>query len=532
MPRRRSRSETLSRRAFCASLAAGALGIGPAQVIPDKDRPGMPSGIASGDVTSDAAIIWSRTDRPARMIVEVATSDSFRNARRVEGPVALDTTDFTARLELRDLPPGERIFYRVSFESTANPRARSEPLVGQLRTAPVAKQDVLFAWSGDMVGQGWGINPAWGGLRIYETMRRLQPHFFVHSGDTIYADNPLVEEPRDSDGRPILLPDGKTPWRNLVTPAKSKVAETLEEFRGNHAYNLLDANARAFNAEVPLLVQWDDHEVVNNWFPGRILDDDPRYRVKDCSVLAARARRAFLEYMPIRPPRQDAERIYRSYAHGPLLELFVLDQRTYRGPNTANRQPTPSTETAFMGTEQLRWLKQGLLASKATWKVLCSDMPIGLIVTDRYRGKPVFENMANGDGPPLGRELEMADLLRFIKQNRIQNLVWLTADVHYAAAHHYHPDRAQFKDFLPFWEFVAGPMNAGTFGPGTLDNTFGPEVKFHSVPPGMQPNRPPSAGLQFFGTVRIDGANSVLSVTLHNLEGRALYRVELEPQRT
>ena len=55
----------------------------------------------------------------------------------------------------------------------------------------------------------------------------------------------------------------------------------------------------------------------------------------------------------------------------------------------------------------------------------------------------------------------------------MRNVVWLTADVHYCAAHYYDPAKAAFTDFDGFWEFVAGPLNAGTFGPSTLDGTFG-----------------------------------------------------------
>ena len=55
----------------------------------------------------------------------------------------------------------------------------------------------------------------------------------------------------------------------------------------------------------------------------------------------------------------------------------------------------------------------------------------------------------------------------------VRNTVWLTADVHYTAAHYYDPAKAQFTGFDPFWEFVSGPLNAGTFGPG-VENTFGP----------------------------------------------------------
>src|SRR5262249_5651427 len=151
------------------------------------------------------------------------------------------------------------------------------------------------------------------------------------------------------------------------------------------------------------------------------------------------------------------------------------------------------------------WLKRRLLTSRATWKVIASDMPISIVVPDLNPDVPkgTFEAWANGDdGPPLGRELEVASLLSFIKHNDVSNVIWLTADVHYASALHYDPARAKFGDFRPFWEFVAGPLNAGTFGPGQIDRTFGPEVRFQSVPEGMKQNRPPTEGMQYFGSVR------------------------------
>jgi alkaline phosphatase D len=61
-----------------------------------------------------------------------------------------------------------------------------------------------------------------------------------------------------------------------------------------------------------------------------------------------------------------------------------------------------------------------------------------------------------------------------------------------------------------------------------LDPTFGPEVKFSGVPPGMKPNRPPSEGLQFFGTMKIAARTRAMTVRLHDLSGRSLYSVELE----
>jgi alkaline phosphatase D len=113
---------------------------------------------------------------------------------------------------------------------------------------------------------------------------------------------------------------------------------------------------------------------------------------------------------------------------------------------------------------------------------------------------------------------------------RVRNVVWITGDVHYAAAHHYHPERARFTDFDPFWEFVAGPLHAGTFGPSALDPTFGPAVRFLGIPEGMKPNRPPSAGLQFFGTLDIDHRTRVLTARLHDMAGSVLYSVDLRPE--
>lgn len=490
----------------------------PGIITSDKMRPTIPYGVASGDMTTASAMIWSRCDRAAKMIVEYDTSESFRNPKRILGPAALETSDYTARVNLANLPPSQQIYYRVTFQDLTDTNIYSAPVIGTFRTPSAKKRDILFAWSGDTAGQGWGINPEWGGMKIYEVIRRLNPDFFIHSGDTIYADNPIPAE--------VKLDDGSI-WKNLTTPEKSKVAETLAEFRGNFIYNLLDENVRRFNAQVPQLVQWDDHETRNNWSPGQMLKDDDRYQVKSVSLLAARAKQAFLEYTPMRLDCNDSERIYRSFNYGPSLDIFMLDMRSYRGPNTPNRQTVASAETDFLGNAQVRWLKNKLQNSKATWKVIASDMPIGLVVRD---GESKFENLANGDGSPLGRELEFADLLRFIQQNNIRNVVWFTADVHYAAAHYYDPGKAEFTDFKPFWEFVAGPLHAGTFGPTAMDNTFGPQVKFQSIPSNLKQNRPPTEGYQFFGTVKIDGDTEVMTVKLHNLEGKTLYSVDLPPE--
>ena len=319
--------------------------------------------------------------------------------------------------------------------------------------------------------------------------------------------------------RNYKLANGET-WKNIVTEEKSRPAETLAEFRGNYKYNLLDDNLRAFNAEVPMFAQWDDHEVTDDWWPGRQLTRN-RYREKSASVLAARGCRAFHEFMPMRLVAAEPSRIYRKIAYGPLLDVLMLDMRSYRGPNTAPSATGHAPGARCLGPAQVAWLKRELLHSSATWKVIAADLPIGLLNSDA---------VAQGDGPPRGRETEIADILSFIRRAGIRNTVWITADMHYTAAHYYDPGNAVFQDFTPFWEFVSGPLHAGTWGPGTLDNTFGPRAIYQrGCSQAQGENLAPCYGLQFFGHVAIDGATEAITVTLKDVDNQALWAVTLDP---
>src|SRR5262245_7683882 len=121
---------TLNRRTFLQSLVGGTTATvaaiifphsayaltSPGQAQSEIQRPQIPYGIASGDIGPDYAVIWSKTDRSAQMLVEVATSDRFADVRMLSGPIATEATDYTAKLELTGLPPGQEIFYRVRFQ--------------------------------------------------------------------------------------------------------------------------------------------------------------------------------------------------------------------------------------------------------------------------------------------------------------------------------------------------------------------------------------------------------------------------------
>lgn len=463
--------------------------------------PEITHGVQAGDVQTGTANVWARCSEPARMVVEWATA---ANApwQRVAGAVVTPDSGHAGVVALTGLPDGQRITYRARFEREAA-RGASDWATGSFATPHSTKFRV--AWTGDTCGQGFGRNAEWGGLKGYAALRRAEPAMLLHSGDMIYADNPILAE--------AVQPDGRV-WKNLTNERVGRVAQELEDFRARFAYNLEDEHVRALMAEVPVVAQWDDHETKNNWFPGQQLTDKRYTKERDASKLAAHARQAFFEWNPItRGP------IHRVIHYGPLLDIIVLDARTFRTANDLGVEPG----RVMLGAQQAAWLVDTLATSRARFKLVACDQPIALVIPDDDDGaQEGFANAVNG--PPLGRERELADVLVALKARGVKNVAWVTADVHYAAAHFFDPQRAGL-DYHPFWEFVAGPIHAGTFGPNDLDPSLGPELKYIWAPPAGTGNLAPWEGLQTFGT--LDVSHHGVQVGLWGIDGKQRFIVAL-----
>ena len=355
-----------------------------------RDRIDQPHAARTGDVTTDSAVVWARSAAPGRLMVRLESNG--RRLRSVRGPWATAGTDLTARVRLTGLAPGREYDAVVWFAREDGTRGRAERLT--FRTAPVHPTPVSLAWSGDTCGQGWGINDALGGLTGYRLVADLRPDLFLHCGDTVYADEPMAEHDEDDLGHR---------WTNRMTEAVSKVAETLEDFRGRHRYVLGDAAVQSLHRQVPTVAMWDDHETLNNWYPGEVITDRlDEYRLeRRCDVLAARARRAWLEYQPVDPAvGARTGRIYRRIPRGPHLDVFCLDMRSYRDPNGDNRGSGPGADRGILGAEQAAWLLREVSRSRATWKVIAADMPLSVATTHADDRDSVAQE---DDGRPLGR---------------------------------------------------------------------------------------------------------------------------------
>ncbi|HEV2570899.1 MAG TPA: PhoD-like phosphatase N-terminal domain-containing protein, partial [Beijerinckiaceae bacterium] len=161
-------SPRLSRRlllagssALAASLAGG---IAKPAISRAGDRPQLSHGVQSGDVSGDGGVVWARADRPSRMLVDIATTDSFKDIHTSLFMDALPESDFTAKALIEGLPASQDIFYRIRLQDLSEPTIIGEAKIGRFRSAPSDRRSISFVWSGDTAGQGWGIDESRGGM--------------------------------------------------------------------------------------------------------------------------------------------------------------------------------------------------------------------------------------------------------------------------------------------------------------------------------------------------------------------------------
>jgi alkaline phosphatase D len=213
------------------------------------------------------------------------------------------------------------------------------------------------------------------------------------------------------------------------------------------------------------------------------------------------ARRAFIDYFPIRPPREEPGRLYRKFRWGTLLEVFILDTRQYRSPGTALDGPGKT----MLGAAQRRWLIDSVSASPAVWKLVVSSVPLS--VPTGGRAHDSWSN-ANAQGVPeeisTGFAVERDTILRAFRQRGVKNLVFLAADVHHAELIRHHP--------TPEWsfhEFIAGPLSASPGKPRPLDAGLNPRSLWSL------------GGVANFGDVSIDSTG--LTVRIVDVEGQTRF---------
>ncbi len=475
-------------------LAIGLLGCTWAKGIEAMPQASTITHWTVGEVTHCSAILWARAEREG--IVRV----------QLEGPgggiwtlPALASRDFTVKVLVNRLQPDSQYRYQVRFLENPN-GVGLKAQEGSFRTAPAedTPAKVRFAWGGDVGGQNV-CRDAQRGYPLFATVEAMHPDFFLGLGDMIYADNRC-----EAVGR----------YGNLQLSGEFGPSASLADFWAHWRYNLEEGGFQRLRAHVPYVAVWDDHEVVNDFGP---LHDAP------AGVhLLPIGLQAFLDYNPVAEDPKTPGRLYRALRWGKHLELILLDTRQYRDANgEADSERFPKT---LLGREQLTWLKARLKASDATWKVIASSVPLS--IPTGFPPENGRDGWANFD-QETGFERELWEVLRFLREQAIRNVVFITTDVHFAEGLRYRP----FPEDPGFeiYEFVSGPMNAGLFPNPALDASLNPERLFFFGPDGEVADYEEALRWMNFGAIEI-GQNGVLRASIRDLSGQAVHEVVLEPR--
>lgn len=354
-------------------------------------------GVASGDPTPNAVIIWTRvTTTSTGPIVgtwRVATDTSMANIVQ-QGSFATDSTrDYTVKVDVTGLQPNTWYFYEFEYENKYSLRGRT-------KTAPIGGVDQMRFAFVSCSNYPSGYFNAYD--RIWE---RNDVDAVLHLGDYIYeyGGNDYGTTRKD-----------QLPNKEIVT---------LEDYRLRHSTYKLDPSLRTLHQNYPFITVWDDHETANNSYKDGAQNHTPGIE-GNWYVRKSNGQRAYDEWLPIRLPEpENVNKIWRKYTYGNLVDIFMLDTRLYdRSYEDINRNDTTKK---LLGDEQMEWLKNGLINSTAKWKVLGQQVmvgnldPFGLVI-----------NNDQWDGYPTERK----KLYDIILNNNIKNVIVLTGDIHTAWA--------------------------------------------------------------------------------------------------
>jgi alkaline phosphatase D len=478
-----------------ALIAASLVFAGGAEARPDgRDGSALSTGVVVGDVTPRSAVLWARGDRRGWLLVRLSGGP-----HRWVKPIRVQAEDdWTGQVRLTGLSPARTYSYRVRFVP-GRLSAR-----GSFKTPPAETEaaPVRLAFGGDVAGQNV-CRDAVEGFPILDTIRTWRPDVFVGLGDMIYADNACA-----ATGM----------YANAQLAGAFGPAIDLPGFWAHWRYNREEPASRRLLTSTSYVGVWDDHEVINDLGPHTDIGPSPPYP-PDLHLLPI-GLRAFLDYTPV----ASAPRLYRSLRWGRHLELFVLDTRSYRDANSA-RDDDPDHPKTMLGQEQLAWLKQGLVNSDATWKVIVSSVPMS--IPTGFPASNGRDGWANFD-QPTGFERELLDILGFMAENGIQNPVWITTDVHFAEAFRYSPF-PEYPDFTVH-EIATGPLNAGIFPNRDVDTTLNPEVLFFHGPASFADVTSWEEAKRWFnfGTLEV-GAAGDLKAEVIDTAGRPQFSLTLEP---
>ncbi len=463
-------------------------------------------GVMSGDIKEDSAIIWARAKNEAFMHV-IVKGDSRKKILHKITKVN-SKRDFIGKLKFENLRADSDYDYVVWFSKTKQGEHNAQYVNGKFHTAPKKNmaRAISFAWGGDLAGQNV-CRDTKQGFPIFNALNKMNLDFFIGLGDMIYADGTCAKQ-------------GK--YGNQQIVGSFDKSANMNNYWAHWKYNHTDESYQKLLSNVAYYAVWDDHEVVNDFGPLHDTRSTAPYTAGQ--HLLPMGLQAFLDYNPIDESADQPKRLYRTIRWGKHFELFVLDTRQYRDSNIESDDA--SLKKTMLGREQLVWLKEKLKSSDATWKMIVSSVPISIPT-----GYPADKGRDGWSGydQTTGFGQELKDLFRFMRDEGINNSIWITTDVHFAEVFRYTPfaDTPSFK----VHEFVTGPLNAGLFPNRKFDTSWGTESLFFYGPQSISAtkNYAEAKSWMNYGAVKIE-ENGIMNISVRDINGKTLYEQTMYPE--
>jgi alkaline phosphatase D len=505
-------------------------------------------GVAAGDVSSSSVLLWTRASTAGSYQVEVATDRLFHHLVAARRTTARASHDFTMTLRVAALRPATRYSYRfwqcetgTAGSSLACKRVGRPSAAGSFVTAPSpsANATIRFAFTGDADAQPQppSRTPFWNRFQVYRRMQLEANAFNVNLGDTIYSDSEVVG-------------------------AQGLDALTVRQKWGKYRMNLAQRNLAALRGSAGIYSQWDDHEFLDNFsrfqnsFPtGFSSNGTARTHNINGQVVYARGKQAFLDYSPASYSGRYGD--YRTFRWGRNLQVFVLDERTFRSTeadyqgncNDSRGNPdlgptAPQSSRNFyaliypplgqppsqqclnainspgrtmLGAAQLARFERDIRSSSATWKVVVNEDPIQQFYEQPYDRWEGYEH-------------ERRALVDYLRAH-VKNVVFVSTDQHADLV-----NTVKFSTLgengpavdSGIWEFATGPAatkNLNQEISATLNNPSGGNLITSVLLKGPPPNgvAMKCAATTVFSYDEVSVSRRRLTVTPKDINGRLVH---------
>lgn len=433
------------------------------------------TGVKVGEVSENSAIVWMRVTKnpernrqgevrrgkpeylregadvnalegaapgmPGRVRLRYGARQDLQGAASTAWVAVSPERDFTHQFRITGLKP-DTLYYFSAETSSLDGKVIHKPLRGSFRTKPPdsAPTNVTFTVITGLMYRD--VDDTVHGFKAFESMRRLKPHFIVPTGDNVYYDN------EDPIARTVAV--ARYHWHRM------------------YSY----PNLVRFYLEVPAYWEKDDHDtLIDDCWPGMSAPKMLPLTFED-------GKRIFLEQVPM------GDRTWRTVRWGRDLQIWLPEGRDFRSPNNAPDGP----DKTIWGAEQKRWIKETLLRSDATWKVMVSPTPI--VGPDRPKKADNHSNKAF--------QHEGDEFRAWVRQHVAGNFFVACGDRHWQY-HSVHPETGMI-------EFASGPVSDEHAGgsPGE-DKRY---HRFHRVKGGF---------------LSVTVKDRIITFRLHDVEGKPVY---------